>query len=127
MPLGPTLLILSPRLLNQRVLVPLGTTLLILLPRIQFTQILGINPMGLSTPWAYSLDIIALRPVKRRLGITPMVLSDPRDDSFDIIALYTAEKNMSDQTSIYNGVNEVVTNRQNSDIKYPQNIYQLES
>ena len=27
----------------------------------------------------------------------------------------------------YTGVNELVTNRQNSDIKHPQNMYQLDS
>ena len=49
--------------------------------------------MGLSSPWADSIDIIALHPVKKWLGINPMVISVPWDDSIDIIAFRTANIN----------------------------------
>ena len=56
-----------------------------------------------------------------------MGLSVPRDDSIVIIDLQTVKKITWDQPSIYTGFNEIVTNRKKSDIKHPQNIYQLES
>ena len=43
--------------------------------------------MGLSAPWAESIDIIDLQPVKKLIGINHMSLSDPWADSIDIIAL----------------------------------------
>ena len=43
--------------------------------------------MGLSDPRAESLEIIALKPVKKLIGIKPMSLSVPWADSIDIIAL----------------------------------------
>ena len=33
--------------------------------------------MGLSAPWADSIDVIALLTVKKWLGINPMVISAP--------------------------------------------------
>ena len=52
------------------------------------------NPMGLSDPWYDSLDIIALKPVKKCLGINPMGLSVPWDDSLDIIATQKSKINL---------------------------------
>ena len=49
--------------------------------------------MGLSSPWADSLDIIALNPVKKLPWVIPMVLSIPMDDSIDIIDLQKAAIN----------------------------------
>ena len=49
--------------------------------------------MGLSAPWANSIDIIDLKPVKKWPGINPMVHSDSWDDSIDIIAYQTAKIN----------------------------------
>ena len=43
--------------------------------------------MGPSSPWADSIDIIALKPVTKKLGINPMVLISPWADSLLIIAL----------------------------------------
>ena len=96
--------------------------------------------MGLSTPRTDSIEIIAFRPVKELRGIKPMGLSDHKDDSIDIINFQTVTKlwginimvlsaprdeseppimiYMLDITSIYSGVNELVTNRQNTDIKH---------
>ena len=45
--------------------------------------------MGLSTPWFYSLDIIALQLVNKWPRINPMGLSAPWAKSLDIIFLYT--------------------------------------
>ena len=47
--------------------------------------------MSLSAPWADSLDIIALNPVKKIPEINPMGLSAPWSDSIDIFALQTAK------------------------------------
>ena len=47
--------------------------------------------MGLSAPWAESLDIISLRPVKKFPRVNPMGLSVPMADSLDIIA-FQADK-----------------------------------
>ena len=49
--------------------------------------------MGLSAPWADSLDIIALQLVKKWMGINPMGLSAPWDDYLDIISLQTDKIN----------------------------------
>ena len=46
------------------------------------------NPMVLSAPWADSLKIIDLKPVKKLRWINPMDLSAPRDNYLDIIALH---------------------------------------
>ena len=43
--------------------------------------------MGLSAPWAYSLDMISLNPVKKLMGFNPMSLSVPWADYLIIIAL----------------------------------------
>ena len=51
-----------------------------------------------------------------------MILIDPRDDSEPPLMMQ-----MLDITYRYTGVNELVTNRQDSDINHPQNIYQLRS
>ena len=48
--------------------------------------------MSLSDPWADSLDIISLKPVKKLLEINPMGLSAPWDDSLGIIALQPVKK-----------------------------------
>ena len=37
----------------------------------------GMNPMGLSAPWADFIDILSLHPVKILSGINPMGLSAP--------------------------------------------------
>ena len=47
--------------------------------------------MGLSAPWADSILIIALRPVKTFLEINPMVNISPWADSLDIISLQTSK------------------------------------
>ena len=60
-------------------------------------------------------------------GIDPMGLSSPRSYSLVIFALQIVKKIVKYQPSKYAGVNEIVKNRQNSDIKHPQNIYQLET
>ena len=41
--------------------------------------------MGLSDPWAESLDIISLQPVKKWIGVNPMGLSAPRINSLVIV------------------------------------------
>ena len=56
-----------------------------------------------------------------------MVISAYRDESLVIVTLQTVKTIERDQPSRYNGVNELVTNRQNYDIKHPQYIYQLDS
>ena len=43
--------------------------------------------MSLIAPWVESLDIIALNPVKKILGINPMVLSSHWAYALDVIAL----------------------------------------
>ena len=48
--------------------------------------------ISLSAPWADSLVVIALKPVKKWLDINPMGHSAPGDDSLDIIALQIAKK-----------------------------------
>ena len=48
--------------------------------------------MGISAPWAESVDIIALHTVLKWLGINPMRLSVPWANSLDIIAAQTAKK-----------------------------------
>ena len=54
----------------------------------QVKQLLGIKPMVRSTPWANSLDIVALYPLKQELlGINPMVIGSAWVDSLDIIFL----------------------------------------
>ena len=45
------------------------------------------NPIGLIAPWADSLEMIYLRPVKKVSEMNPMGISAPWDDSPDIIAL----------------------------------------
>ena len=47
--------------------------------------------MGLSAPWAYSLDIIELQLVKNNIWIKPICLSAPRANSLGI-ALKKVEK-----------------------------------
>ena len=47
------------------------------------------NPTGLITPRADSLEIIDLQPVKFYLGINPMGLIIPRTYYINIIALKT--------------------------------------
>ena len=47
------------------------------------------NPTGLITPRADSVEIIALQPVQFYLGINPMGLIIPRTYYIDIIALKT--------------------------------------
>ena len=47
-----------------------------------YNKFQGINPMGLSAPWTYSLEIIALHPVKEIQGINPMGLGAPWDDTY---------------------------------------------
>ena len=42
--------------------------------------------MGLSTPWANSIDIIGLQPVKILPRVNPIGLSFPMADSLDIIS-----------------------------------------
>ena len=54
-----------------------------------------------------------------------MGLSAPRAEYLVIIAFHTVKTIAGDQPSRYTGVNELVTNRQNADLKHPQNIYQL--
>ena len=49
--------------------------------------------MGLSSPRAESIDIIALQPAKKLLVIKPMGLSVPWDKSLGIIAFQTAKIN----------------------------------
>ena len=49
--------------------------------------------MGLSAPWADSLEIIALHLVEKWLGINPMGLSVTWANSIDIIAFYTDKIN----------------------------------
>ena len=49
--------------------------------------------MGLSAPWSDSLNIIALKTVKKWIGINPMGLSAPGSDSLDIISFQTTKKN----------------------------------
>ena len=44
------------------------------------------NPMGLSSPWDNSLDIIALQ-TENIPSINPMGISAPRSDSLEIISL----------------------------------------
>ena len=43
--------------------------------------------MGLSAPRTNSLEIIALKPVKKLIRINPIILSAPWADSLDIISL----------------------------------------
>ena len=40
------------------------------------------NPLGLSDPWANSIEMVALYPVVKLRGINPMGLSAPWDDSY---------------------------------------------
>ena len=56
-----------------------------------YNKLRSMNPIGLSSPWAESLQIIALHPVKNQ-GINPMVLSVPWADSFEIISLRPVRK-----------------------------------
>ena len=49
-----------------------------------------------------------------------MSLGAPRDDSLMIIALQTVKQIARNKHSKYTGANELVTNRQNSDMKHPQ-------
>ena len=56
-----------------------------------------------------------------------MGLSTPRAEYLVIIALQTVNKIERYYPSRYTRVNELVTNRKNYGIKHPQNIYQLES
>ena len=49
------------------------------------------NPMGISAPWAESIDIISLRPVKVQ-GMTPMGLIYPWVDSLEVISLWSVIK-----------------------------------
>ena len=44
--------------------------------------------MSLSVPWSDSLDIIALKPVKKVLGINPLGFSAPWAESLVIISLH---------------------------------------
>ena len=48
--------------------------------------------MLLFAPMSDSLDIIALRPVKQLIGINPMSLSSPWEESLGIIALNSVFK-----------------------------------
>ena len=47
--------------------------------------------MCISAPWADSLEIIALLPVKKCLGINPMGLSAPRAKYLQISSLQTVK------------------------------------
>ena len=49
--------------------------------------------MGLSGPWADSLDIISFHTVKILPWVNPMGLSVPMTYSIDIIAFHTAKIN----------------------------------
>ena len=49
--------------------------------------------MGLSDPWANSINIIVLHPVKKRPGINPMGLIVPWYNFLDIISFQTAKIN----------------------------------
>ena len=40
------------------------------------------NPLGLSNPWANSIEMVALHPVVKLRGINPTELSAPLDDSY---------------------------------------------
>ena len=53
--------------------------------------------MGLSAPWAYSLEIITLQTVHKLLWINVTSLSAPKSYSIEIIALQTV-KNYSGLT-----------------------------
>ena len=48
--------------------------------------------MGLIAPRTDSIDIIAMRPVKKSIGINPMSLCAPWAKSTDIIALNQVKK-----------------------------------
>ena len=48
--------------------------------------------MGLSDPWADSLDIITFDPVEKLREINPMDLSAPWADYLDIIAQHSVKK-----------------------------------
>ena len=49
--------------------------------------------MGLSDPWADSLDIIALQTVKQLTWVNTMLISVPMADSIDIISFQTTKIN----------------------------------
>ena len=49
------------------------------------------NPMGLSAPWAASLNIIAQNPVRKLIGNNPTALMFPWAGYIDIIALQTVK------------------------------------
>ena len=46
------------------------------------------NPMGLSAPWSYSLDLIVLESSKNMQGVNPMGHSSPWYDSLGMIYYY---------------------------------------
>ena len=52
-----------------------------------YNKLLGVKPMGLSSPRFDSIDIIALSALKYWIVINPMSLSAPWADSLDIISL----------------------------------------
>ena len=54
--------------------------------------------MGLSAPWADSLDIITFQPVKKWPWVKPMVLSVPWNNYIDIVSLHTAKINLQGLT-----------------------------
>ena len=49
--------------------------------------------MGISAPWAESLDIIALQPIKILRWVNPMGLSVPMDEFLDVIDFQKAKIN----------------------------------
>ena len=54
------------------------------------------NPMGLSTPWSKSLEIIASNPVKMQ-GMNLMGLNVPCYDHLEMISLRSVRKYMGDE------------------------------
>ena len=57
-----------------------------------WNTLLGVNPMGISSPGSDYLDVIALQPVKIYIYINPISISAPLEDSLDIIALEPVRK-----------------------------------
>ena len=55
------------------------------------------NPMGLSSPWGNSLEIIDLQPVKQIQGMNPMDLNAPWSESLEIIFFWTVRNILRDQ------------------------------
>ena len=66
---------------------------------VTYNKLGGMKPMVLISPWSYSLETIALHPVKKIQGMNPMGLSAPWSDSLDMISLRPERKISRDETN----------------------------